>query len=272
MEEVAYEIKKSNGESVIIPESEIDYSQFSIGLIGHGQPEYGPTQNQNFLQMLENFANDSAPEVPTVGQLWYKTSENTLYIYAKVGDIEGWIPLLKKNTTPTEPAGSTSGDLWFNSSTEKLEVYNGSEWIVVGPIATDDVERVSPTPCIEIVPAQKVSEYTVSTNYFSKEGLYLVKLNILATEHGESGSNECSCWCYKILIQTYKDISNALVTEIIGSPSYELIAATDYATWNIVLDYDNGLKIIFDKGKTGGGNIRVTYDIEIVKNNEREVQ
>lgn len=52
-----------------------------IGLVGKGYLGYGPTVNRNFLQLLENFSNASAPTKPVKGQIWYDSLNNVLKVY-----------------------------------------------------------------------------------------------------------------------------------------------------------------------------------------------
>ena len=46
-------------------------TQTDLSLIGKGYAGYGETIAENFLHLLENFANTSAPTKPITGQLWY---------------------------------------------------------------------------------------------------------------------------------------------------------------------------------------------------------
>ena len=46
----------------------------SLTFIGPSAPSFGPSVNQDFLYLLENFANNTMPENPIKGQLWYDTS------------------------------------------------------------------------------------------------------------------------------------------------------------------------------------------------------
>ena len=52
-----------------------------IGLVGKGYLGYGPTINRNFLQILENFSNASAPSKPVKGQLWYDSLNSVVKVY-----------------------------------------------------------------------------------------------------------------------------------------------------------------------------------------------
>jgi hypothetical protein len=88
----AYNINKSNGTPVTIPEGAID-TQFDIPLVGQNATNYGDDVAQAFLRLLENFANASAPTFGsgrTIGQLWYDTANTQL----KVWNGAAWDPLV----------------------------------------------------------------------------------------------------------------------------------------------------------------------------------
>lgn len=84
---MAYNITKSNGTAITIADGAVDYSQLSIGLVGKNTIGYGDEIAQNFVQMLENFANTSQPANPTVGQLYFDTTgaEGSLRVHTNTG-------------------------------------------------------------------------------------------------------------------------------------------------------------------------------------------
>ena len=49
-------------------------TQTDIGLIGKGYAGYGEKIAENFLHLLENFSNGTAPSSPIKGQLWYDST------------------------------------------------------------------------------------------------------------------------------------------------------------------------------------------------------
>ena len=56
---------------IALPQKSSDSTSTSITLTGRGLPNYGEIQQENFLRLLENFASDTEPLHPTVGQIWY---------------------------------------------------------------------------------------------------------------------------------------------------------------------------------------------------------
>jgi hypothetical protein len=77
-----YILKLTNGLTLTtVPDGAVDSASTSINLVGKNVSGYGFFQNTNFLQMLENFSNDVAPDSPLKGQLWYDSQSSQLKVY-----------------------------------------------------------------------------------------------------------------------------------------------------------------------------------------------
>ena len=134
---MAYVINKFNGERLTVLEDGTLDTSTSVGLLGRNYTGYGEIFNENFLFLLENFANPTAPARPVAGQTWYNTSTNTLYAYSGIG----WAATGGASVSEIAPnvavdAASTSpipGALWYKADTEQLYVSNGVDWTLVGP-------------------------------------------------------------------------------------------------------------------------------------------
>jgi len=127
---MSYTITHANGaNSIVIADGTVDTST-SIALVGKNTANYGQYLDQNFLNMLENFANGSQPTNPIVGQIWYNTTKGGLQVYN--GAVFKNIASATSSATP--PTGAVQGDLWWNTANQQLEVYSGTGWVVVGPL------------------------------------------------------------------------------------------------------------------------------------------
>jgi microcystin-dependent protein len=108
-----------------------------LSFVGARSTGYGLSVAENFLHLLENFANTTPPDRPVEGQLWYDNSEgvNQLKIY----DGTTWAPSggLKKSTNQPAVSNSIAGDLWVNTDTQQLYLFTGSAWVLVGPDFSD---------------------------------------------------------------------------------------------------------------------------------------
>ena len=122
----------TNKGSVTVEDNAINVTT-SLSLVGRNTTSYGVEFNQNFLKLLENFANSSAPSNPVEGQLWYDSSPGGEQL--KVYDGTTWVASggLKKAITEPEAATSVTGDLWVDTDNQQLYLYTGSGWTLIGP-------------------------------------------------------------------------------------------------------------------------------------------
>ena len=105
-------------------------TQTDISFIGKGYAGYGEVIAENFLAMLENFSNSTAPSKPITGQLWYDSGESRLKVYTGSSFVPsgGNVPYQS-----AQPSSITQGDLWIDSDTGQLYYYNGASNVLVGP-------------------------------------------------------------------------------------------------------------------------------------------
>ena len=101
-------------------------------LVGKNYAGYGEFLDENFVRLLENAANTSAPGAPLTGQLWYDKTNNIIKVYngTLFKSISGAI------ASTSEPSSNVAGDLWFDTTNDQLKVYNGSSFITIGPSFT----------------------------------------------------------------------------------------------------------------------------------------
>ena len=124
-----YTINRYNGQVIAtIADGTID-STTDLKLIGKNYAGYGEVQNENFLFLLENFANTTQPPRPLPGQLWYDSGNSKLKFYdgTKFRTTGG------AEVGSTAPNGLTVGDFWWDSTNKQLYTWDGSTYILVGP-------------------------------------------------------------------------------------------------------------------------------------------
>ena len=132
---MAYTITLTNGTTfATIPDGTINQAS-SMTLVGKNYAGYGQFLDDNFIHLLENFSNSSAPPAPLTGQLWWDNTNTKLKIYA--GGTAGWKVLSGATVGAVAPQPSVIGDLWWNSDNAQLSVCsvagNPGTWVVVGP-------------------------------------------------------------------------------------------------------------------------------------------
>ena len=105
-------------------------TQTDISFVGKGYAGYGETIAENFLHLLENFANTSAPSKPITGQLWWDATNDMLPVYnvAAFQTAGGSAPYQS-----IALANFAAGDIWIYSDTGEVYFYNGTAAVLVGP-------------------------------------------------------------------------------------------------------------------------------------------
>ena len=130
---MAYTITTTAGATLAsIADGTVNSTNTSLTLIGKNYAGYGIFLNENYIKLLENFYNSSAPTAPLAGQLWYDSTNALLKVYN--GTI--WKPISSSASGASQPASPVIGDLWYDSANAQLKVWSGSAWITVGPSYT----------------------------------------------------------------------------------------------------------------------------------------
>ena len=104
----------------------------SMTLVGKNWAGYGQFLGDNFIRLLENGANTTAPGAPLTGQLWWNKTTGTMQVY----NGSGFKTLGGATSASSAPSNNTIGDLWYDTTNQQLNVWTGSAWIVVGPAYT----------------------------------------------------------------------------------------------------------------------------------------
>jgi hypothetical protein len=126
---MSYQVDKFNGQLLTTVEDGTIDTTTDLRFVGKNYAGYGEVQNENFLHLLENFANTTAPPKSIIGQVWYDTSSKKLKFYD--GSKYKWAN--GAEVSDTAPAGLVEGEFWWNQTTKQLYAYSNGDYVLVGP-------------------------------------------------------------------------------------------------------------------------------------------
>ena len=158
---MAYTLKLSNGQLLVnLPDQQSDKVTTSLTLIGKNVNAYGTDINQNYIRILENFANSTPPPGNNlVGQVWYDSAKQQLKVFTASNQYK---PVGAPIISATRPATLAPGDLWYDTTAQQLKFLETSANLVV----------IGPSTDITIGKSGWVTEiYNTVTNQ-TAEGLY----------------------------------------------------------------------------------------------------
>ena len=131
---MAYQINKTDGTIVsTVADGQIDNISTDITLIGKNYSGFGEVLNENFIKILENFANVTAPTAPIKGQIWFDSTESKLKVYSGTA----FVPVSSATIANSQPTTLGVGDLWFNDTAKQLYFFDGTSTILLGPAYSD---------------------------------------------------------------------------------------------------------------------------------------
>jgi hypothetical protein len=127
---MAYQVNKTDGTIVAtVADGQLDQLSTDLTLIGKNYSGFGEALNENFIKLLENFANTSRPTNPIRGQVWFDVSELKLKVY----NGSEFLPVSSATVSNTRPATLAIGDLWFNNLDAQLYFFDGTNPLLLGP-------------------------------------------------------------------------------------------------------------------------------------------
>jgi microcystin-dependent protein len=148
---MSYNVNYSdNSKSPLIVDDNSVNSQTSVNLVGRKYSRYGEAISENFLHLLENFADGTAPNSPIQGQIWYDKTNNIMKYYTKNNKWQSFSNIFTTNEQPLN-VDSRVGDIWIKPSTGKIHFYNNNEWTELGSttvIINESGDSSTPTTTI----------------------------------------------------------------------------------------------------------------------------
>ena len=164
---MAYTVNKTDGSVLTtVADSTLDTTT-DLTLIGKNYAGYGEIQNENFVFLLENFANTTAPSSPLAGELWWDTGNSVLKVYTGT-TWKGAGGLTQQATAPASPA---EGELWFDTVNDQLFAWDGAAWILIGPLYAGGVKT---GPLVETITDTLAVDHTVISMYVANSRVAII--------------------------------------------------------------------------------------------------
>jgi hypothetical protein len=132
---MAYQVDKFNGQFLVsVGDGTIDTTT-DLRFVGKNYAGYGEVQNENFLHLLESFANTTPPPRVITGQIWYDSGLKKLRYY----DGNRFKVAGGAEIGPTAPSGLAVGEFWWDTSAKQLYAWSGTDFELIGPEASPDL-------------------------------------------------------------------------------------------------------------------------------------
>lgn len=237
---MVYNIKRSDGTPLVsIPDSTQDTTSTSLILPGRNSVSFGLAIDQNFVNLLQNFSNSSAPPNAQQGQLWYDSVNLDLKVY----NGNKWVSI-------TTGFDNASGVATINVGPNETEVTIAlSQYQIISVISSD---RIQSSDCPDTIIYSDTS-YAFASRF--PEGIY-PGINIATdptsiAEYRLNGlASSANILVNPRTIQFYGDMTGSFVFDGSGDVNARLLdnaiivdstlGTTVAGTWTKVLVSDGG--------------------------------
>jgi hypothetical protein len=231
---MSYTINHYNGNAIATVVDGTINNTLDITLIGKNYAGYGQSQNENFVYMLENFANDTQPPSPIAGQIWYDTTTNKLRFYD--GSRFRAAGSAESSPSVNPPVGLAVGDFWWDSTNKQLNVYSGSNtFTTVGPFTTATNSGTTQFQ-INTVAASPSGAYPVIQSVVGGSNTVFTVSNTAFTLNTNVSSGQISGFTTNGIKQGIT--LNSLVKSTVGGTDVYSTRATNYKFWGTASDSD----------------------------------
>lgn len=135
---MSYIINNTRGQIVaVVADGTVNTTATDLFLVGRALTDYGTYENENYVFLLENFANSTAPTQPVLGQLWYNSDTDEISSYSSTNT---WLPLATQAyvqlqkispvftgvpTAPTASAGTATTQIATTAFVTNSPVFTG---------------------------------------------------------------------------------------------------------------------------------------------------
>jgi len=260
-----------NKNPIVIDDNSRNTVDTSLTFIGRNEASYGQAIAENFLHVLENFANNTPPNNPIEGQLWYDSGTNRLKINDSTAGASNWRPAGGVHVEAVEPQNPITGDVWVDTTNNQLYLYTGAQFQLVGPNFAGGLKAGAQAE--EVVDTQNVT-HTVIKNYVADKVVTIISkdqfiprqkiegfvelfpgINISNTDFNNNGI---------VLNKLHATATKADALNV-TQPAIETVNANNFLRTDITDTMNGQLFVRNDGGVTVGAN--QIFNLEIASNN-----
>ena len=226
----------------------------SMTLVGKNYAGYGEFLDENFIHLLENGSNTTAPSAPLTGQLWWDKTNNLLKVYN--GSI--FKTISAATASASQPSSNVTGDLWYDTTNQQLKVYTGSSFIVVGPAYTSSEGTAGAIP--GSVNDSGGNPHYITSLYVNNQQIAIVSVDAAFTPAAPTNTNFPTIYPG---ITVTKSASSTLAGNVVNTGNITLTAGgattvTVTSTGANVAGYMNSTGNITGANVLGGANVNAT--------------
>jgi len=262
-----YIVTTTSGTSLAtIPDNTVNTTTTSLTLVGKNYAGYGLFLNENYIKLLENFSNSTAPSAPLNGQLWWDSTNGQLKVYTGTQ----WKQMGQAAASASAPSNPTTGDLWWDTTNLLLKVWSGSSWLSTGSGSSttaggSTTGAISDTVIDTISQSHSVVKFTIANQVIaivSKDAGFTPQTAIPGFANIFPGINLISPSSLSGS-QFTGNSSNALAVNNVSSTSFMRSDQNTSTTGTLLVTNDNGVTF----GNTSTHTVSVSSGAIVLKNN-----
>jgi hypothetical protein len=152
--------------SFVVSERSTNTSSSSLTLFGKYSLSYGENLQTDLVRMLENYARDTSPANPTVGQLWFDTNTKILKVYTPTASAPVWNAVGGGSSSGT---GTSTGTLAIATISSLGGIIVGAPF-EISSYGTLSLPSITFSPAVAAISAP--AEYTFASNLQISGGAY----------------------------------------------------------------------------------------------------
>ena len=271
---MAYSVNFTNSinkNPIVIDDNSRNTVDTSLTFIGRNEASYGQAIAENFLHVLENFANVTPPNNPIEGQVWFDSATNRLKINDSTAGSANWRPAGGVHVEAVEPTNPLTGDVWVDTTNNQLYIYTGAAFQLVGPNFAGGLKAGAQAE--EVVDTQNTT-HTVIKNYVADKVVTIISkdqfiprqkiegfvelfpgINISSTDFDNNGI---------VLNKLHATATRADALNV-TQPAIETVNANNFIRSDIT-DTMNGQLFVRNEGGVTIGSNQI-FNLEIASNN-----